>query len=49
MYVYLHTGLNSWSVGFYDPNRKWIEESIHPTSEDAAARVHYLNGGTRGG
>jgi hypothetical protein len=35
-----------WTVGFYDPNGKWIAESDHAYAENAAARVHYLNGGT---
>jgi hypothetical protein len=34
-----------WTVGFYDPSGKWVPESDHDKREDAAARVHYLNGG----
>jgi hypothetical protein len=34
-----------YTVGFYDPTGKWQPESDHETSEDAAKRVHYLNGG----
>lgn len=49
MYVYQSFESGLWTVGFYDPNGKWIPESDHKTSEDAAARVHYLNGGHRGG
>lgn len=36
-----------YTVGHYDPSGKWISESDHTTPEAAAARVHYLNGGTR--
>jgi len=35
-----------WTVGFYDPAGKWHPESDHESREDAAKRVHYLNGGT---
>jgi hypothetical protein len=34
-----------YTVGHYDPNGSWIPESDHNTTEEAAARVHYLNGG----
>ena len=34
-----------FTVGFYDPDGKWHSESDHDSKEDAAARVHYLNGG----
>ena len=45
MYVYIKSELNLWTVGFYDPNGKWIPESDHATPELAAEKVHYLNGG----
>jgi len=35
-----------FTVGFYLPNGKWEPESDHATREEAAARVHYLNGGS---
>lgn len=45
-------GLGRWqvtkplyTVGHYAPEG-WVPESDHVTSEAAAARVHYLNGGT---
>jgi hypothetical protein len=45
-YVYLRArGEQLWTVGFYDPNGKWVPESDHDSPEDAAKRVHYLNGG----
>lgn len=45
-YVYIRSESNLWTVGFYDPNGKWNPESDHDNSEDAAKRVHYLNGGS---
>lgn len=34
-----------WTVGFEDKGGRWQSESDHTKEEDAAARVHYLNGG----
>ncbi len=49
MYVYLESnqgnGFYLFTVGFYDPSGNWHPESDHNTREEAAARVHYLNGG----
>jgi hypothetical protein len=45
MYVYIRSEHTLWTVGFYDPQGKWRPESDHSTSEEAAARVHWLNGG----
>lgn len=49
MWVYkrLSGDINSekWEVGFYAPSGTWIQESVHIAREDAAVRVHYLNGG----
>ena len=44
-YVYLKSEPGLYTVGFYDPKGKWIPESDHSKQEDAAKRVHYLNGG----
>jgi hypothetical protein len=33
-----------WTVGFYDPNGKWMPESDFNSPEEAAERVNYLNG-----
>jgi len=44
-YVYKQVEQYVYTVGFYEPSGKWIPESDHSTREDAAARVHYLNGG----
>lgn len=45
MYVYIKSESRLWTVGHYDPNGKWIPESDHSSSEEAAQRVNYLNGG----
>ncbi len=45
MYVYIKSEDALWTVGFYSPDGKFQTESDHPTPEEAAARVHYLNGG----
>jgi len=45
MYVYMRTEKSLWTVGFYSPNGKWVSESDYDNPEDAACRVHYLNGG----
>jgi len=44
-YVYMQTEPGLWTVGFYDPNGEWVPESDHKSPEEAAERVHYLNGG----
>jgi len=44
MYVYKQSEPGLWTVGFYDPNGKWIPESDHESPELAASRVAYLNG-----
>lgn len=46
-YVYKKSEPGLWTVGFYEPNGKWMPESDHSSPEDAAAQVHYLNGGER--
>lgn len=45
MYVYIRSEPNLWTVGFYDPDGKWKTDSDHTDREEAAKRVHYLNGG----
>lgn len=45
-YVYINSEPGLWTVGFYQPSGKWEAESDHSSTEGAAARVHYLNGGT---
>lgn len=34
-----------YEVGFFTPTREWESESTYKTKEEAAARVHWLNGG----
>lgn len=49
MYIYRQTEFGEyslWTVGFYLPDGKWNPESDHSDSEEAAKRVHWLNGGT---
>jgi len=41
-------GYYTYTVGFYDPDGEWHPESDYDTSESAAKRVHYLNGGKEG-
>jgi len=46
MYIYLRSEPGLWTVGHYDPkDEHFIPESDHSNTEDAAERVHYLNGG----
>lgn len=45
VWVYIHSEAGLWTVGFYDPTGKWHPESDYEHREQAAARVHYLNGG----
>lgn len=45
-YVYERaTGENFFVVGHYDPQGRWHAESDQNTREEAAERVHWLNGG----
>jgi hypothetical protein len=44
-WVYLRSEPGLWTVGFYDPSGEWHAESDWGSSEEAATRVHYLNGG----
>lgn len=45
MYVYIQSEPSLWTCGLYDPKGKWQSESDHDTKEQAAERVHWLNGG----
>jgi hypothetical protein len=45
MYVYLRSEPHLFTVGFYDPKGQWHPESDWDSREEAARRVHYLNGG----
>ena len=48
MYVYIQavSEVRLYTVGFYSPNGVFNAESDHSTREEAAERVHWLNGGT---
>lgn len=45
MYIYKNTGRGVFAVGFYDPDGKFVTETVYPEHEAAAERIHYLNGG----
>lgn len=44
-YVYIKSEPGLWTVGFFDPNGNWQPESDHSSTEEAAKRVAWLNGG----
>lgn len=44
-YCYIRSEPGLWTVGFYDPKGNWHPDSDHSIREEAAKRVHYLNGG----
>jgi hypothetical protein len=44
MYKYIQSEPGLWTVGFYDPQGKWVPESDHTSTVAAAQRVNYLNG-----
>jgi hypothetical protein len=45
MYIYKRSEPRLWTVGAYAPEGAWIPESDHSSPDEAARRVHYLNGG----
>ncbi|WP_409186465.1 hypothetical protein F9C11_20440 [Amycolatopsis sp. VS8301801F10] len=46
IYESFETGL--WTVGFYRPDGSFAPATDHRSEEEAAQRVHYLNGGREG-
>lgn len=44
-WVYWKSEPQLWTVGYYTPAGECVTESDHGSAEEAAARVHYLNGG----
>lgn len=44
-WVYIKSEPQLWTVGFYEPDGEWHGESDHGSTEDAARRCNYLNGG----
>jgi hypothetical protein len=49
IWVYIQSEPELWTVGFYSPSGKWNADSDHDSIEEAAKRVHYLNGGCQHG
>jgi len=47
MWVYWRSGPNLYTVGFYAPDGECHTDSDWDEREDAADRVHYLNGGNK--
>lgn len=45
MYSYQKTEPGQWSVGTFTKDGEWQTESVWYTSEEAAERAHWLNGG----
>ncbi len=45
MYVYIRSEPGLWTVGFYRPDGRWEPESDHDSTDSAARRVRWLNGG----
>lgn len=45
MYVYIQSEPKLWTVGHYSPTGQFEPESDWGVQHEAAARVHWLNGG----
>lgn len=45
MWVFRRSETSLYTVGYYAPDRSWHPEGDYPSKEEAAARVHWLNGG----
>jgi hypothetical protein len=45
MWVYQRTEPELWTVGFYTPDGEWKTDGDFDSPEEAADRVHFLNGG----
>ena len=43
-WVYQKTEQYLWTVGFYDPVGRWHTDGDFSSPQEAAERVHYLNG-----
>jgi hypothetical protein len=48
-WVYIKSEPQLYTVGFYTPEGDWRPESDWEFANDAAQRVHYLNGGSNAG
>lgn len=47
MWVYIESEEGVFTVGFYAPDGKWMAETDCDSKDEAASRVHFLNGGSR--
>jgi hypothetical protein len=47
MWIYFESDVGLWTVEFYSPDGTWHPESDWPSSEAAAERVNFLNGGQK--
>lgn len=45
MWVYIYSGKDTFTVGFYCPDNVWHTDLDYGSRNDAAERVRYLNGG----
>lgn len=45
MWVYKQLDYEQWAVGYWSPEKEWFQDAIYSTKEEAAERVHWLNGG----
>ena len=44
MWVYRQNN-RYWEVGYYAPDKTWVQDGVYSTQGEAAERVHWLNGG----
>lgn len=49
MFVYIQSEPRLWTVGHYNPNGDFEPETDWSSAHEAAARVHWLNGGEGAG
>ena len=47
MWIYIRSEPGVFTVGFYSPDGKFHADSDWGSTAEAAARVHYLNGGEK--
>lgn len=45
MWVFQEFDDDCFTVGYFKPNGEWVACSDHKSPEEAAERIHYLNGG----
>lgn len=44
-FTFMRTEPTLWTTGFYRPDGKWEPDADHGSPDEAAGRVHWLNGG----